>query len=403
VTGPVLAAGEAGPSFVAIVESAARAAAALVGDASSWWQVPSTTLLSPAVLGAHNALRPLLLLVLTASVLVQSIRIILLRRGEPLVAVFGGLFRFAVAAALGITVLQGALWAGDVLATGLLGIGGSGGGAGGAGAAGAGAAGEFGNTMREALTARRGGLAEPFLLLLLSVVVLLLAAAQWMAMALRQVALLAVAATLPLAAAGSLTATTRGWLSRLMPWALALVVYKPAAALIQAVGQQYLEQMAESSVGGTSAEPSGAGVGTVLAGIVVLALGVAALPLSLRLLSWSSVRIASGGVPAQAMAGAVGAIRLSSRGSISPSVQLATYMENAGPGSAGRLATGSGTVPAALTGARAAVAVPSAPVGPAPRRQDQPSRPEPARIRPKRRRVDRPTDRAPAVQPGGRR
>jgi type IV secretion system protein TrbL len=330
--------------------------------------------------------------VLTASVLVQSIRIILLRRGEPLVAVFGGLFRFAVAAALGITVLQGALWAGDVLATGLLGIGGSGGGAG--------AAGEFGNTMREALTARQGGLAEPFLLLLLSVVVLLLAAAQWMAMALRQVALLAVAATLPLAAAGSLTATTRNWLSRLMPWALALVVYKPAAALIQAVGQQYLEQMAESSVG---AEPGGAGVGTVLAGIVVLALGVAALPLSLRLLSWSSVRIASGGVPAQAMAGAVGAVRLSSRGSISPSVQLATYMENAGPGSAGRLATGSGTVPAALTGARAAVAVPSAPVGPAPRRQDQPSRPEPARTRPKRRRVDRPTDRAPAVQQGGRR
>ncbi|HEX4358783.1 MAG TPA: hypothetical protein VH141_14730 [Pseudonocardia sp.] len=327
----LLADGEPGPSFTAIVESAARAAAALVGDAASWWQVPSTSLLQPAVLGAHNALRPVLVLVLTASVLAQSIRIIVMRRGEPLFTVFGGLVRFAVAAALGVTVLQGALWAGDVLATSLLGT----------------SAVDFGTTMREALTARRGGLAEPFLLLLLSVVVLLLAAAQWMAMALRQVALLAVAATLPLAAAGSLTATTRGWLSRLLPWALAMVAYKPAAALIHAVGEQYLRELAE---------PGGPSVGTVLAGIVVLALGVAALPMSLRLLSLTSVRIATGGVSAEAMAGATGAIRLNSRSSTSPSVQLATFMENAGPGSRQRLVTGAGPVhsPGAIAGIRAA-------------------------------------------------
>jgi hypothetical protein len=319
----LLAQGDPGPSFTAIVESAARAASALVGDAASWWKVPSTSLLAPAVLGAHNALRPVLLLVLTASVLVQAIRIIVMRKGEPLFAVFGGLLRFAVAAALGVTVLQGALWAGDVLATQLLGS----------------AAVDFGTTMREALTARRGGLAEPFLLLLLSVVVLLLSAAQWMAMALRQVALLAVAATLPLAAAGSITAATRGWLSRMLPWAAALVVYKPAAALIHAVGQQYLTQLAE---------PGGASVSTVLGGIVVLALGVAALPVSLRLLSFTSVRVSGGGFGGEAMTGAVGAVRLNSRSSTSPSVQLATLMENAGPGSHRHLVTGA--VPG--TGAR---------------------------------------------------
>ena len=311
----LLAQGDPGPSFTAIVESAARAASALVADAASWWKVPSTSLLAPAVLGAHNALRPVLLLVLTASVLVQAIRIIVMRKGEPLFAVFGGLLRFAVAAALGVTVLQGALWAGDVLATQLLGS----------------AAIDFGTTMREALTARRGGLAEPFLLLLLSVVVLLLSAAQWMAMALRQVALLAVAATLPLAAAGSITAATRGWLSRMLPWAAALVVYKPAAALIHAVGQQYLTQLAE---------PGGASVSTVLGGIVVLALGVAALPVSLRLLSFTSVRVSGGGFGGEAMTGAVGAVRLNSRSSTSPSVQLATLMENAGPGSHRHLVTG---------------------------------------------------------------
>lgn len=322
---PLLADGPGESPFLTIVESAARAAAILVADAGSWWRVPSTSLLQPAVLGAHTALRPLLLLVLMVSVLVQAIRLILMRRSEPLLSVAGGLLRFAVAAALGITVLQGALWAGDLLATTLLGSGGT-----------PAEGGEFGGLMRDALTSRRGGMAEPFLLLLVSVVVLLLAAAQWMAMALRQVALLVVAATLPLAAAGSLTAATRGWLSRMLPWALALVLYKPAAALVHAVGLQYLKQLSDGNP-----------VSTALAGVVVLALGVAALPALLRLLSFTSVRIADGGWsgrPTPGAPAAVGAVRLSSRSSLSSSVQLAGYMENAGPGSAGRLANGASPV-----------------------------------------------------------
>jgi hypothetical protein len=315
----VLADGEPGPSFNAIVESAARAAAALVGNAADWWTVPSTSLLQTGVFSAQNALRPLLLLVLTASVLIQAIRIIVSRKGEPAIAVAGGLLRFVLAAALGVTVLQSALLAGDALATTLVGD----------------SASDFGAIMRDALTTRRDGLAEPFLLLLLSGVVLALAAAQWMAMALRQVALLAVAATLPLAAAGSLTATTRNWLSRLLPWGLALVIYKPAAALIHAVGRQYLTQIAAGP---------GSGVAVVLTGIVVLGLGVAALPLSLRLLSFTvsvrGVRVAGGGLGGDAMSGAVGAVRRNGRSTTSPSVQLATFMETAGPGSTHRVIAG---------------------------------------------------------------
>ena len=307
--------GEPGPSFNAIVESAARAAAGMVGNAADWWTVPSTSLLEGGVLSAQNALRPLLLLVLIASVLIQSIRLVVSRKGEPAIAVAGGLLRFVLAAALGVTVLQSALWAGDALATTLVGN----------------SANDFGAVMRDALTTRRDGLAEPFLLLLLSGVVLALAAAQWMAMALRQVALLAVAATLPLAAAGSLTATTRSWMSRLLPWGLALVTYKPAAALIHAVGRQYLVQIAAGA---------GPGVAVVLTGIVVLGLGVAALPMSLRLLSFTSVRVAGGGFGGEAMSGAVGAVRRNGRSTTSPSVQLATFMESAGPGSTRRIVEG---------------------------------------------------------------
>jgi hypothetical protein len=67
------------------------------------------------------------------------------------------------------------------------------------------------------------------------------------------------------------------------------------------------------------------------------------------------------------MAGATGAIRLSSLGSTSPSVQLATFMENAGPGSHRRLITGASpvhtagaTTVATSTGA-GSTAAPSAP------------------------------------------
>lgn len=330
VINTVLADGEPGPSFNAIVESAARAAAGMVGNAADWWRVPSMSLLQTGVLSAQNALRPLLLVVLAASVLVQSIRVVVSRKGEPAIAVAGGLLRFVLAAALGVTVLQSALWAGDALATTLVGD----------------SAGDFGAIMRDALTTRRDGLAEPFLLLLLSGVVLALAAAQWMAMALRQVALLAVAATLPLAAAGSLTAATRNWLSKLLPWGLALVIYKPAAALIHAVGRQYLTQIAAGA---------GSGVAVVLTGIVVLALGVAALPLSLRLLTISGVRVTGGGFGGEAMSGAVGAVRRNGRSTTSPSVQLATFMENAGPGSTRRVVEGASpsasiSAPGALPG-----------------------------------------------------
>ncbi|WP_214368065.1 hypothetical protein [Pseudonocardia sp. H11422] len=303
---------EPGSAFIAIVESAARAASSMAGEAAAAFAVPSAGLDQPAVVGAQSVLRPLLLGVLTAAVLVQSIRIVVLRRGEPIVAVATGLARFVLATALGMAVLQAALITGDAIAVALLGPG-------------PGAAGDVGALMAERLTGR-AGLAEPFLLLLAAVCVLLLAAALWMALVVRQIALLAIAATLPLAAAGSLTAGTRGWLTRLAPWAVALVVHKPAAALVFAVGAGYL---------GSPAAPTG--VGGVLAGIVVLGLAVAVLPATLRLLSWSSVRVA-GGWPAPGRAGppgAIGAVRLDGRIQGAGAVALAGFIEHTGPGTVG--------------------------------------------------------------------
>ena len=74
--------------------------------------------------------------------------------------------------------------------------------------------------------------------------------------------------------------TTRGWLARLVPWAVALVLYKPAAALVLGLGAGFLRA------------PSVAhGVGGMLAGIAVLGMAVATLPALLRLLAWGRVGI----------------------------------------------------------------------------------------------------------------
>ncbi len=307
---------EPGSSFLAIVDSAARAAATMAGEAAAAFAVPSAGLDQPAVLGAQSALRPVLLGALTAAVLVQSIRIVALRRAEPLAVVATGLARFVLATALGLVVMQAALLSGDALAQLLLGDG-------------AGAAGDVGAVVAGKL-ANRDGLTEPFLLLLAAVCVLLLAAALWMTLVLRQVALLVIAAALPLAAAGSVTASTRGWLVRLGPWALALVVYKPAAALVFDVGAGYLRSPAVPT-----------GTGGVLAGVMVLGLAVGVLPATLRLLSWSTVRMAAGGWSAGGWAGAapapevINTVRLTGRVRGASAVALAGFVEHTGPGTVG--------------------------------------------------------------------
>ncbi|MDN5855836.1 MAG: hypothetical protein L0K86_23950 [Actinomycetia bacterium] len=140
-----------------------------------------------------------------------------------------GLIRFAVVSALGLVALQIALRAGDALATQLL----------------DGAAGNFALLMEDVLV---DGDAT-FLVLLVSLIAAVLSLVQWVLMAMRQAGLLVLAAMLPLAASGSLTRSTRGWLDKLLVWLLAMVAYKPAAAFIYYIGFSYLSSPAVAHAG----------------------------------------------------------------------------------------------------------------------------------------------------------
>ncbi|GAA3238090.1 hypothetical protein GCM10017691_37840 [Pseudonocardia petroleophila] len=292
-------------AFEGIVAEVARSTAELVVTTATWWvETESVDPLDPAVVAAQGMTRDLVLIMLVGGVLVQSIRLILSRKGEPLVMVATGLLRYAVVSALGLVTLQGALRAGDVVASRLL----------------DGAASNFALLMRDVLL--EGD--STFLVLLVSLIAAVLSLVQWVLMAMRQAGLLVLAAMLPLAASGSLTHSTRGWLDRLLVWLIAMVAYKPAAAFVYYIGFSYLSSPSASDDGN---------VATMITGIMVLLLAVIAMPVLLKFFSWTGTQIGGGGGAGSGFLGAAGAVAMNNGYGRAASVERAAAVDATGPGS----------------------------------------------------------------------
>ncbi len=300
-------AGEAiSSTFDSLVNQVAEGAADLVVTTSTWWaETDSVNPADSAVLAAQDVTAPLVAVILVGSVLVQAIRLIISRKGEPLIFVATGLFRYAAVSALGIVLLQSALRAGDALAADLLGD----------------AANSFALLMRDALTTSNAG---AFVILLVAVLAALLSLVQWVLMAIRQAGLLVLAA--PLAASGSLTRSTRGWLEKLIPWVIALVAYKPAAAFIYYIGFSYLSTTNSNAPGEIS---------TMLTGLMVLVLAVIAMPIMLKFFSWSGIQIGGATGGGSGFLGAAGAVAMARGYGQSNAVRRAAATEESGPGSQG--------------------------------------------------------------------
>lgn len=173
--------------------------------------------------------------------------------------------------------------------------------------------------MRDAL---RNDPERGFVLLLIAVIAAALALVQWVLMALRQAGLLVLAAMLPLAAAGSLTKSTRGWLDKIIVWLIAMVAYKPAAALIYAIGFQYLSSPAANNNGS---------IATLMTGIVVLLLAVVAMPVMLRFFAWTGIQIGCGSGGGSGFLGAAGAIAMSRTGGGRAAVDRAADIDATAP------------------------------------------------------------------------
>ncbi len=290
--------------FAGIAQSAGEAAGNMLVEALTWWvRTPSVDPNSDTIRALQGSTMPVVGLILTASILAQAIRMTLSRKKDPAVAVALGLLRYAVVNAVALALLALALKAGDDLASALVGQ----------------AMTDFTARFKGLLTAQV--ITNHFSLLLVSLLFFLLSLAQWVLGFLRQAGVLVLAVMLPLAASGSINDSTKGWLSKLIPWLIALVCYKPMAAMIYKVGFTML---------GTGQDFS-----TIMTGLMVLVLAVIALPAMLRFFSWAQVSTSGGGAGGVLAAGAVGAVGLAQLTGRGGAVGAAAQMEHSGPQGSG--------------------------------------------------------------------
>jgi hypothetical protein len=149
---------------------------------------------------------------------------------------------------------------------------------------------------------------------------------------------------LPLAAAGMLTPATRRWFPRVTGWMLALIFYKPAAAMVYATAFTMI---------GTGKDPR-----TVLMGFTMVFLSLLALPVLMRLFTWTTGHVADasggGGFLQTALQGAVavGALRGMSGGAggSGPVEQARMVTARLGPSGSSPAATSPGTAAGSAAG-----------------------------------------------------
>lgn len=280
-----------------------EAAVELLGMLMTWWLVvPSPLEQVKEVPGPNNVVAPLALLILAVSLLTQLGRLMISGRREPLVEVGLGLLKFALVNAAALFALNIALEMGDAATEELLGN----------------ALPEFNKEVGNAFAHAPVGSG---LKLVVALVMVLLGLIQWLFLLFRQGTILVLVALLPLAAAGVLTNATRRWLPTMVAWLIGLVVYKPLAALIYAIGLGLVSKGEDVATGGGDFVAA-------LTGVVVLLIAVFALPAVMKFFSWAQVGVGGGGSVGGVIAGAAtGAVSMGALGS-------SRRQEMTGPGSA---------------------------------------------------------------------
>ena len=138
------------------------------------------------------------------------------------------------------------------------------------------------------------------LVLIVALVAILASLAQMGLMLVRIGVVTMLAGTLPLAAAGTATATGQAWFQRVVAWLLAFVLYKPAAATVYASAFLLVGQ--------------GQDAAAVLSGLFMMILAIVALPALLRLITPAVAAATSSGATGGAAAAAgVGAVATGAR------------------------------------------------------------------------------------------
>ena len=239
-------------------------------DTVAWWvSLPSPDLTNdPVPQTLQTWLLPFTAAVAVIGILTAAGRMILTRKPTPLADVGSGLLTLAVVVAVGTVLPTLLLKAGDAYSNYVLN---------------ASTGQQFGARYAELLSF--GGATGPGaagILIVLGILGLVAGAMQAILLIFRQGAVIILAATLPLAAAGMMTTLTRPWLKKVTGWLLALIFYKPAAATVYATGFLMIGK---------------GGVQEVFVGFAILFLSLVTLPALMRFFTWTTgaIETSSGG------------------------------------------------------------------------------------------------------------
>ncbi len=245
-----------------IAEAIAGAAAELISNGLSWWMDMPTVDVAGTGIAALN--EPLALLGAGIAMLLliwQAIRAMISRRGAPLGEALEGLIKGAVVVALATTVVGQLAAAADGL-TDLI-------------ARAAFCGGNASCNVRDGMTETVKSVLLPVssqigFVILTALVVFLVAIVQLVMLFIRQIAVPIPMTLTPVAAAGQIGGQTpRSWLPKLAAAVIAVIVYKPLAMLIIAVGFTQWE--------------FGQSTADWIRGIMTLLLSVVALPTLMRI------------------------------------------------------------------------------------------------------------------------
>ncbi|MGQ7298042.1 hypothetical protein [Quadrisphaera sp. KR29] len=310
-----------------------------------WWvEVPAIDVTNSPALAIRDDVWWLSLVIAAAGVSWQGLRMAITHRLDPLLDIGRGLVTLALWAAVGITGSALALRAGDDFSSWVLDRAASG-------------------RVVERLVALAGlqGINSAGAAIVIGLLVMLAGLIQAVLMMFREGAIVVLAGLLVLAAAGNVTGYGRPWLGRVLAWMLALIAYKPVAALVYAVALRM-------TAGPEGSLQNGGDPRTVIVGLSMIVMSVVALPVLMRFFSWAT---GDGGGPSRglsttlslAAAGAQGvsALRGAGSGSGGDAGAHATQMKSdlgpaatsayAPPGSSGGGAGGAASGAASTTAA----------------------------------------------------
>lgn len=254
----------------------------------SWWvgiDSPQINDSSGTVVDIRGWVLPIAAAVAIGGAMWQGIRMMLMRKSEPLIDIARGLMLLAVAATLGTLAPVLAMRAGDSFSVWVINES---------------TDGDFQTAILESFSSPEKTSGSIGIMLVLGVLAIIAASIQAMLLIFRDGAVILLSGVIVLAAAGSFTGATSGWLRKVTAWLVAIVFYKPVAALVYA---------ATFSLIGNADDTR-----DMITALGMLIMSIFALPALMRLFDWSIGRMQDGGFGAAAsVAGAGASVRMSAQ------------------------------------------------------------------------------------------